>query len=118
MLQCMGLQRVGHDLATEQQSVGLGPIQIIQDYLILNLNLITSAKNLFPKKVTYTGSGENMGCPWQGRIAARDRINLSFTQKTAEFRIIFFMTFPKNPRGKKSTTPYPKVVIRALCAIR
>ena len=50
MLQCIELQRVGHDLATEQQSVGLGPIQIIQDYLILNLNLITSAKNLFPEK--------------------------------------------------------------------
>ena len=59
MLQFMGSQRVGHDLATEQQAVGLGPIQIIQDYLILNLNLITSAKNLFPK-VTFTGLGIRM----------------------------------------------------------
>ena len=38
MLQSMGSQRVGHDLPTEQLKI---------------LNLITSAKFLLPRKVTY-----------------------------------------------------------------
>ena len=40
MLQSMGSQRVGHDLPTEQLKI---------------LNLITSAKFLLPRKVTYSG---------------------------------------------------------------